>query len=69
MEFSVLSAHDLDKKELTTIQHFLEEKTKKTIIYNHKINKDLIAGIRLLSNTLLWEHSIAQQLRDAEQLL
>ena len=69
MEFNIASPYSLEKQQLSTVQQFLEKKTKKTILYKQTLNKNLIAGIRLLSGTLLWEYSIAQQLRNAEQLL
>lgn len=69
IEFNVQSSHQLNGEQLDAIKKFLEKKTKRSILYNKTINKNLIAGIRLLSNELLWEHSVAQQLRKAEQFL
>jgi ATP synthase F1 delta subunit len=69
LEFSFESSHQLTADQLSCIKKFLEKKTKKTILYKETINKKLIAGIRLLSNSLLWEHSVAQQLQKAGQLL
>ena len=60
--FNISSAHQLNEQELTTIKEFLAKLTGLDIIYNYTIDKKLIAGIRLQSDTYLWEYSIANQL-------
>jgi len=69
MEFSFQTSHALAENQRVALENFLEKKTKKTILYNEVVNKNLIVGIRLLSDSLLWEHSVAQQLRKAEHIL
>ncbi len=69
MEFSIKSSHELSELQVKEIQQFLSIKTGKIIFYHYALDKQLIAGIRLMSHSLLWEQSIAQQLRSAEQRL
>ena len=69
MVFKITSSHTLQKVQLDNIKNFLEKKTGNTILYNEVLDKKLIAGIRVLSNNYLWEYSIAQQLREAQQAL
>jgi len=60
--FQIQASHALRKDELEVIIDFLARTTRKTIVYDYMINKKLIAGIRLQSDTAMWEHSIARQL-------
>lgn len=61
MLFDISSSHQLDKSSLEIIEKFLAAQTGKSIISQHKIDKDLVAGIRLKSESLLWEYSIQKQ--------
>lgn len=61
-QFSISSSHALGQDELKTVQQFLVRKTGQTILYEYMIDKRLIAGIRLQSDTLLWDYSIRKQL-------
>lgn len=60
--FTISSSHRLHDEEIKMLQEFLANITKHAIIYTYSIDKDLIAGIRLQSETFLWEHSIRKQL-------
>lgn len=60
--FMVMSSHTLEEKALRVVQRFLATKIGCDIVYTYKENRDLIAGIRLQSDTLLWEYSIRKQL-------
>lgn len=64
MHLVIESSCELEQKQLHTIKQFLADKTGKDIIYEYHVNKELIAGVRARSDTLLWECSIAQKLRD-----
>lgn len=64
MHVVIESSYELEKKQLQTIKQFLADKTGKDIIYEYHVNKELIAGVRARSDTLLWECSVAQKLRD-----
>jgi len=60
--FIFTSSHELTKAQLEEMKRYLADRLGKDIIYEYKIDKTLIAGIRLLSDTHIWEYSIAQQL-------
>lgn len=66
MEYTIKSVHKLDTQALALIRGFLEKLSGKRIIATEKIDKSLIAGIRLQSDTTLWEYSIQQQLRELQ---
>jgi F0F1-type ATP synthase delta subunit len=66
--FSVVAAHELSSNELKVIEHFLVSQTHKTVVLKKALDKRLIVGIKLLSNTLGWEHSVRKQLRAIERL-
>lgn len=61
--FDIQSSSPLSEDDLTCIKEFLARKTGCTIEYTSSINKKLIAGLRFKSDTLLWEHSINNQLK------
>lgn len=67
MMFDIQTTHTLDAQEIAVIQQFLSHKTKKKITSTQQVNKDLIAGLRLQSETFLWEHSINKQLKRLTQ--
>jgi ATP synthase F1 delta subunit len=67
MEFTIISSHSLKESEIKEIVHSLEQKTGKNVIFSTHTDKQLIAGIKLYSNTYGWEHSIRKQLRALEQ--
>jgi F-type H+-transporting ATPase subunit delta len=63
-QVTISSSHPMTDQQLKVMQQFLAHKTGLSIIYDYKIDKKLIAGIRMQSNTFLWEHSINQQLEN-----
>ncbi len=68
-QFTIASSHPLKQEELEILQQFLVKLIGCYIIYSSKIDKKLIAGIRLQSNEFLWEHSIRKQLACVEMPL
>ncbi|MDP3889117.1 MAG: ATP synthase F1 subunit delta [bacterium] len=60
--FTLISSHELSEHDKQVLKQFLEQQTGHTIMYNYKIDKQLIAGIRMQSDQHLWEYSIAKQL-------
>lgn len=62
LHFTIESSHDLTTDECLVIAQFLANITGASIIYDYKVDKNLIAGIRLQSNTHLWQYSIRTQL-------
>jgi F-type H+-transporting ATPase subunit delta len=65
--FEISTANHLEDKDLQIIYKFLEFKTKKKIIPNYNVDKSLIAGISMKSDTLLWEYSVRKQLHTMKQ--
>lgn len=61
MMFNITSSHQLDDQDIEIIKQFLAFKTNKKIMSEYKIDKSIVAGIRLQSGTLLWEYSISKQ--------
>lgn len=60
---TVASSHALDENDRVVIQKFLASITGQVIMYDYKIEKQLIVGLRLQSDTFLWEHSIQKDMR------
>lgn len=69
MVFNISSSHKLTSSTLDVLKNFLENKTNKKIMYTYNIDKELIAGIRMQSNTLMWEHSVRRQLENIKKIL
>ncbi|MGE0207154.1 MAG: FoF1 ATP synthase subunit delta [Candidatus Babeliales bacterium] len=67
--FTLKSSHELSAEHKAELLRFIERKTGKTVLCKTVIDKNLIAGIRLLSSTLLWEYSVNKTLRDARLAL
>jgi ATP synthase F1 delta subunit len=63
MFFTVTCSRQLASEELAIIRAFLTRLTGLTVICTTSVDKNLIAGIRLQSDTLLWEYSLAKQMR------
>jgi len=67
--FSVSSAHELLADEVQSIKNFLEKKSGKQVLCDCTVDKNLIAGIRCQSESLMWEHSVRKQLDDLRRQL
>ena len=63
MHFTIKSSHELSQESLQAAGQFLEEKTGDRIMYDHHVDQNLIAGIRMMSSNLLWEYSVQQQVK------
>lgn len=68
-QFQVHSSHALDEQQLQAALTFLGRITGKQVLYEYRVDSSLIAGLRLQSDTLLWEHSVKKQLLSAAQAL
>lgn len=62
MPVTIATSHSVDTQELEKIKLFLEKETHRSIIYNHRIDKKLIAGIRINNDHYIWEDSLAKKL-------
>lgn len=67
--FHIASSHPLSDRDMTTAVQFLERNTGKRVMYDYATDERLIAGIRLRSEGLLWEHSIKKQLNGIKRTL
>jgi len=63
---SITSAHELTQQDLAIVERFLANLTEVSIIYDYKIDKSLIAGIRVQSDTFLWQYSVSNRLEQIE---
>ena len=62
-EFKIVSSSELDELQLKNIENTLSNKIKKNIVYNTKIDKNLIAGIKVYSDNYGFVHSVAAKLK------
>jgi len=67
--FTIRSYPTLSAEQLNIIKNFLMAQTGKNILYVSQECPALIAGVRALSGTLLWEYSIEKKLREAQQVM
>jgi ATP synthase F1 delta subunit len=64
--FIVTISHSLNNQEKEIILSFISLHVKNHIHASFVVDKSLISGIKIEGNTLLWERSIAKQLRNIE---
>lgn len=62
--FAVSSSIPLSGEQRRTIEEGMNHKVSGNARYEYVVDPFLIAGVRICSDTLLWEFSIAKQLRD-----
>jgi F-type H+-transporting ATPase subunit delta len=67
--FMVTTSHELHEAEKEQVISFIKKNVKNHITASFVVDKSLISGIKIEGNTLLWERSIARQLRKIEQRL
>lgn len=63
----ITSSSSISEKQARIIQDVIKQVSGKKILPKYRIDTKLIAGIRIQSNTLLWEYSVAKQLRIIEK--
>lgn len=62
-QFSISSSAELSPEQKKVLENYLTAATGATIITDYDIDRLLIAGIRMQSEELQWEYSIAKQLK------
>jgi len=67
--FTVSSSYPLKQSSLEVLTHFLASQTGSTIICVPQENKNLIAGIRMQSETYLLEYSVKKQLQHLKKTI
>ncbi len=60
----VTSSIELSEKYRGDIEAFVDQQLSGTKLYRYEVDQKLIAGIRLQSDTILWEFSIDKSLRE-----
>ncbi|UWD34568.1 F0F1 ATP synthase subunit delta [Mesomycoplasma molare] len=65
----VYSVYKLDKNQISKIKKFIESKINKKIILKQKIDKSLIAGLKIMVDDLVFENSIYSQLKEIKEFV
>ena len=68
VEFSIISAQEINDQQIESIKQFLSRLINKKIIGTPSIDTSLIAGLRLQSNEYLWEYSIRKHINALQAL-
>ncbi len=68
-QFTITSAQPLGAELQQKLLSYLERETGMKVVPEFGIDRSLIAGVRMQSDTVLWEHSIRKQLRTAYQAI
>ncbi len=64
VECTISTAHALTEDQHVFLDNFIKRKTNATRVYSKVvIDESLLAGIRILGSSFLWEHSIRKKLR------
>ncbi len=66
-DFVITSSDTLNSDQLQQVIAFIQNNVHKTIMTHVNIDKKLIAGLRLQSDTLLWEYSISKHCKIIEK--
>jgi ATP synthase F1 delta subunit len=61
---NVTTSHQLSNQEESCVESFIKKFFSNNAIISFSIDKKLISGIKINSDTLLWERSIAKKLND-----
>lgn len=61
---TISSAVALDKEQKKILEQFADEQFPGKKTYQYRLDKTLIAGVRLQSETMMWEYSIDNYLRN-----
>ncbi len=69
MKCTIMTSHPIDDAAREIIRRFMMRQTRWNIVYTYEVNPSLIAGIRVLGDTVLWEYSIDKQLRNSNLAL
>jgi len=69
VDLQVISSGELSETQIEEIKSFFMQLSGQDPHIHYQVNPLLIAGIRLQTETFLWEYSIAQQLRKLKQEL
>lgn len=62
------TSHELTLEQKDVLATFIGRISEKEIVFSVKIDRSLIAGVRIEGDEMVWESSVARQLRAIEQL-
>lgn len=62
--FTIATSHPIGEHEKSELVCFIEKKVARKIIVDFIVDSSLICGIKIKSDTLAWERSIAKQLKN-----
>ncbi|HSW73982.1 MAG TPA: F0F1 ATP synthase subunit delta [Candidatus Limnocylindria bacterium] len=62
--FVITTSHAISSQALATIADFIAQRVGRRITFTSKVDPSLIAGVRALSETLLWDYSLRKQLKN-----
>ena len=62
------TSHELSSDQKEVLATFVGQISEKEIVFSVTIDRSLIAGIRVEGDEMVWESSVARQLRAIEQL-
>lgn len=62
------TSHELTADQKDVLMTFIGQISGKEIVFSVKIDRSLIAGVRIEGDEMVWESSVARQLRAIEQL-
>ncbi len=63
INFTVATSHAIEDQEKKDVVAFIQKQVPQKIVVDFKRDPSLICGIKIKSDTLLWERSIAKQLK------
>ena len=63
LDATITTSHPLNDEEIKAILHAIQDSLKTTIIPHFKVDRKLLAGIRIESDEYYWENSIAKTLQ------
>lgn len=69
IDLNIISAELLDEEEEKFFQNFFAKLSGKQLLVSTQIDSSLLAGVRLQSNTFLWDYSVASRLRSLRNKL
>jgi hypothetical protein len=65
---TIKTSHELSANQKEVVATFVSKAAEKEIVFSVIIDRNLIAGIRVEGDEMVWESSVAHQLRAIEQL-
>jgi ATP synthase F1 delta subunit len=65
--FKISTSHPLEEKEKERVIRFVKGLASGEVVCKFLVDAKIIAGMRIQSETFLWERSVAKQLRDVKR--